>query len=274
MQQRIAFIGAGNMARAIIGGLVDSGVSPASLCVADALPEVAAQLARDFGVTAASGNLAALADASTVVLAVKPQQMRAVATELRAGMAETKPLVLSIAAGITTGALRRWLGEGTAIVRSMPNTPALIRRGTAVLFAAAGVSPTQRVAAAGILGAVGAVHWVEDESRLDAVTALSGSGPAYVFRLLECLENAGTALGLSDDLARALALETVAGAAALAQGSSEPAATLRARVTSKGGTTERALATLDEGGLETLFARALAAAAERSRSLAEEFGAP
>lgn len=272
MHPPIAFIGAGNMARAIIGGLVDSGIPAARLCVTDALPDVASRLAADFGVAVAASNRAAVRDAGVVVLAVKPQQMKAVALEIRDALAASGSLVLSIAAGITTEALRRWLGSGTAVVRSMPNTPALIRRGTAVLHASNGVTPAQREAAAGILGAVGAVHWVDDEAQLDAVTALSGSGPAYVFRLLECLESAGTALGLPLPLARALALETVAGAAALASGSDEAAATLRARVTSRGGTTERALAILDEGGLEALFARALAAAEERSRNLAAEFG--
>lgn len=273
MQQQVAFIGAGNMARAIIGGLVESGAPASHLRVADALPEVAAALARDFGVALAQGNIAAVTGADIVVLAVKPQQMRAVAGEIRDAVASASPLVLSIAAGITTVALRGWLGEHTAVIRSMPNTPALIRKGTTVLFASPAVTPAQRAAAAAILGAVGAVHWVDDESLLDAVTALSGSGPAYVFRLLECLESAGSALGLPGELARALALETVAGAATLACDSGEPAAVLRARVTSKGGTTERALAALDEGGLQALFERALAAAADRSRGLAAEFGA-
>ena len=273
MQQQLAFVGAGNMARAIIGGLVESGVSARRIRVADALPEVAGGLARDFGVAVAHDNVAAVAGADVVVLAVKPQQMRSVSGEIRDAVAATNPLVLSIAAGITTNALRAWLGQDTAVIRSMPNTPALIGRGTAVLHASPRVTPAQRDAAAAILAAVGTVHWVADETQLDAVTALSGSGPAYVFRLLECLEDAGAALGLPMDLARALALETVAGAAALASGSPEPAAVLRARVTSKGGTTERALAVLDEGGLHGLFERALAAAAERSRGLAAEFGA-
>ena len=274
MNDTLAFIGAGNMARAIVGGLIRGGVAPGRIRVADALPEVAGNLAKDFGVTVAATNTDAIRGASLVVLAVKPQQMRAVALDIAAAVGAGQPLVLSIAAGITTDALRRWLGPATSVVRSMPNTPALIGQGTTVLFAAGGVTEAQKLAAAAVVEAVGAVHWVETETALDAVTALSGSGPAYVFRLLECLEDAGTSLGLAPALARSLALETVAGAAALAKNSAATPATLRAQVTSKGGTTEQALAVLDAGGIAPLFTRALAAAEERSRSLAAEFGQP
>ena len=272
MSETLAFIGAGNMGRAIVGGLVQGGYPAARIRVADADPGAVARLGDALGTTACTSNAQAIADAAVVVLAVKPQQMRDVVTALAPTLGQTRPLVLSIAAGITTAALDNWLGGGAAIVRSMPNTPALIRRGTSALFANAAVAPAQRALADTIMGAVGQVHWLTDESLMDAVTALSGSGPAYIFRLIEALEEAGTGLGLAPPLARALALETTAGAAALAAGSDFSPAELRAQVTSKGGTTERALAVLQAGGLTELFANALAAARDRSRSLAEEFG--
>ena len=274
MTDTIAFIGAGNMGRAIVGGLVQGGVDAGCLRVADADPAAVAQATAAFGVVGCSSNEEAAAGASVVVLAVKPQQMRVVVTALAPALAATRPLVLSIAAGITTSALGDWLGPGSAVVRSMPNTPALIRRGSSALFANAAVSAAQRALAHTIMAAVGAVHWLEDEALMDVVTALSGSGPAYVFRLVEALEDAGVRLGLPAALARSLALETAEGAATLAAQSELSPATLRAQVTSRGGTTERALAVLEEGGLGALFARALQAACERSRSLAAEFGRP
>lgn len=272
MSETLAFVGAGNMGRAIVGGLVQGGHPAARIRVADADPAAVERLGEALGTVGCASNPEAVAGAAVVVLAIKPQQMRAVVTALAPTLADTRPLVLSIAAGITTAALDNWLGGAAAIVRSMPNTPALIRRGTSALFANAAVSPAQRALADTIMGAVGQVHWLADESLMDAVTALSGSGPAYVFRLIEALEAAGTRLGLAPPLARALALETAAGAAALAAGSDFSPAELRAQVTSKGGTTERALAVLEAGGVTELFANALAAARDRSRSLAEEFG--
>jgi pyrroline-5-carboxylate reductase len=274
MSQTIAFIGAGNMGRAIIGGLIESGHAPTSIRVADANLAAAQGLHKQLGVEAHATNSDAAAGASLVVLAVKPQQMREVVTDLTATIKASGPVVLSIAAGITTSALAGWLGAGTAIVRSMPNTPALIGRGTAALYANAAVSAEGRALAATIMAAVGNVHWLEDESLMDAVTALSGSGPAYVFKLIEVLEQSGIALGLAPALARALALETAAGASALAASSATSPAELRSQVTSKGGTTEAALRVLGEGGLEPLFDRALTAARDRSRTLAEEFGKP
>lgn len=274
MSQTIAFIGAGNMGRAIIGGLMESGHSATSIRVADANPSAAQGLHEQFGVAALASNRDAATGANVVVLAVKPQQMREVVIDLGAAIKASGPVVLSIAAGITTSALAGWLGAETAIVRSMPNTPALIGRGTAALYANAAVSADGRALAATIMAAVGKVHWLEDESLMDAVTALSGSGPAYVFKLIEVLEKSGTALGLPQALARALALETAAGASALAERSAASPAELRSQVTSKGGTTEAALRVLGEGGLEPLFDRALTAARDRSRTLAEEFGKP
>jgi pyrroline-5-carboxylate reductase len=274
MSDTLAFIGAGNMGRAIIGGLVQGGWPATRVRVADADPAAVSRLGETQGTVSCASNLEAVTGASVVVLAVKPQQMRNVATELAPALAATRPLVLSIAAGITTQALGQWLGSDAAIVRSMPNTPALIRQGTSALFANPAVSSAQRTLAGTIMGAVGSVHWLADESLMDAVTALSGSGPAYIFRVIEALEEAGTALGLPPALARALALETTAGAGALAAASTFAPGELRAQVTSRGGTTERALAVLNEGGLAALLARALVAARDRSQSLAEEFGQP
>lgn len=272
MTTRIAFIGAGNMGRAILGGLVRGGMAAADLRAADADADARDRIAGDFGVLATADNGEAAAGADVLVLAVKPQQLQAVARELAGGAAGRRPLVLSIAAGIATASLGHWFGADTPIVRAMPNTPALIGRGTSALYATKATDAAGRALAERIMRAVGAVHWLDEEAQMDAVTALSGSGPAYVFRIIECMASAGESLGLAPALARRLALETVAGAAALAEGSAHEPATLRAQVTSKGGTTEQALRVLDEGGLEALFLRALEAARDRSRQLAAEFG--
>lgn len=274
MTDSIAFIGAGNMGRAIVGGLIEGGHPARQIRVADLDPAAGQRLQASFGVVGCVDNASAVAGADVVVLAVKPQQMREVALALRPALATSRPLVLSLAAGITTTALGRWLGADAAVVRCMPNTPALIRHGATALFATAAVSPGQRAQATTVMQAVGKVHWLEDEALMDAVTALSGSGPAYVFRLVETLEQAGAALGLPPDLARALALETVDGASSLAAQSSSTPAELRAQVTSQGGTTQAALEVLDARGIDALFAAALTAARDRSRTLAEEFGQP
>jgi len=272
MTARIAFIGAGNMGRAILGGLVRGGHAPARLRAADADDGARARVTTEFGVVATASNAQAAADADVLVLAVKPQQLKNVATGLAAGLAGRRPLVLSIAAGISTASLATWFGADTPIVRSMPNTPALIGRGTSALFATAATDSAGRALAESIMRSVGAVHWLDDEALIDAVTALSGSGPAYLFRVIECMASAGEQLGLTPDLARRLALETAAGASELALGSPFDPATLRAQVTSKGGTTEQALRVLEEGRLAELFGRALTAARDRSRELAAEFG--
>ncbi len=272
MSSTIAFIGAGNMGRAILGGLRAGGHPAAALRAADADSATRERVASEFGIATSADNRIAAAGAEVLVLAVKPQQMKEVALALASVTAESRPLVLSIAAGIPSAALAAWFGADTPIVRAMPNTPALIGRGTSVLYATAATGAARRATAAAILRAVGAVHWLTDETLMDAVTALSGSGPAYVFRLIETLTAAGSALGLAPELAERLALETAAGAADLALASPQDPATLRRQVTSKGGTTEQALAVLDEGGLDALFARALTAARDRSRTLSEEFG--
>lgn len=267
----IAFIGAGNMARAIIGGLVADGTDPATLQVADPAPAQRDAVAA-LGVTLADDNRAAISAADTVVLAVKPQVLREVAYDLRDSVQRTQPLVISIAAGIRSADLDRWLGGNVAIVRSMPNTPALVQCGAAGLYAGPNVSDARRDRAESILRAVGLTVWLDREADLDAVTALSGSGPAYFFYIVEALEAAAQQLGLEHRVARLLAVQTAFGAAKMLLESNEEPATLRERVTSPGGTTERALAALRDGGLEELFNKALAAARDRSVELAELLG--
>jgi len=268
----LAFIGCGNMARSLIGGLIADGWDPARIRVADADPGQLERISGKFPVSTCTENTAAADDADVVVLAVKPQVTATVARELADTIARRQPLVISIAAGIRESALRSWLGEQTAIVRSMPNTPAMVQSGAAALYANPAVSEAQRSIAESILRAVGLALWIEDEALMDAVTALSGSGPAYFFLFMEVLQKAGCELGLSPQTARLLTLQTAFGAAKMALESSEDAATLRRRVTSPGGTTESAVAVLEENGFAGLVNRALHAAATRSRELADEFG--
>lgn len=267
--QALTFIGGGNMAAAIIGGLVASGTAPASLEVVEIDPGARAVLADRFGV-AVYDALEAATLAGMVVLAVKPQTLPAVASRL-APRLTTQP-VLSVAAGVRVPDLARWLGGHTAIVRAMPNTPALVQAGISGLYAAPGVDTATRQAAESVLRAVGSVVWVDDEAALDWVTAVSGSGPAYVFNCIEALEAAAVAGGLAPATARQLALHTFLGAARLALESGEEPAVLRQRVTSKGGTTERGLAALEAGGLMALFQNAVNAAQARSVELGTELG--
>jgi pyrroline-5-carboxylate reductase len=271
MTSHISFIGGGNMGRAMIGGLLQRGHPPQCVTVADPIIAARSALVRDFGVNEAPDNITAVAAADIVVLAVKPQQMRSVVQSLAPALAH-RPLVLSIAAGITTTSLAQWCGITLPLVRAMPNTPALVGRGATGAFATPSTLPTAREQAVALLSAIGYVVWVDDETQLDAVTALSGSGPAYFFLLLECLEGAAVELGLPVATARALALETALGAAELAHRSPHNPAELRAQVTSKGGTTERALQVFNAGDLRGLVKQALTAAAARARELSVEFG--
>jgi pyrroline-5-carboxylate reductase len=263
------FIGAGNMGRALIGGLIAAGHPTAAIRIVE--PDVAARMAcRDTFALESSVNVtAAQADSDVFVLAVKPQQMQAVATTLSASADDGK-LYLSIAAGITTGQLAGWLGKRRAIVRAMPNMPALIGAGVAALYANPQTSQVQREQATQLLGAVGSALWLEDEGLMDAVTALSGSGPAYFFQFIEHLEAAGIELGLAPALARSLALETAYGSSRLARESALSPASLRQQVTSPGGTTERALAVFAEGDFPGLVSRALRAAHDRAVELARQ----
>lgn len=268
---RIGFIGGGNMASALLGGLLGKGMRADAMRVIEPAAAQRDTLRERFGVsTFERADAAALRGLDLVLIAVKPQQMREAVAGLAPLLAET--LVVSIAAGIRARDLSRWLDDHRRIVRAMPNTPALIGMGVTGLAALPGADANDRAMAERVLGAVGATVWVDDEAGLDAVTALSGSGPAYVFLFIEALQQGALALGLDAGQARLLALHTVAGAAQLALQSADPPATLRERVTSKGGTTAAALAVMEAGGLRQLIDQALAAAQRRSVELGDEFG--
>jgi len=268
----ITFIGGGNMARSLVGGLIADGVSASRLRVADVNIDSLERLRAQYGVATYADNNAAVQDVQVVLLAVKPQAARAVAIELGATLERQRPLIISIVAGLRSADLARWLGYDAAIVRTMPNTPALVQSGATALHANLAVSSTQREQAESIMRAVGLTLWLDNEDQMDAVTALSGSGPAYFFLVMELMQRAGTALGLPPETARLLTLQTAFGAAKMALESPEDAATLRQRVTSPGGTTEQALKVFAERGLEQIFGDALAAATRRAQELADQLG--
>lgn len=268
----ISFIGGGNMAASLIGGLIADGRDPASICVSDIDTGKLEALAETFRIQTNTDNEESVSLASCVVFAVKPQAMAPVVKSVALAGQAHRPLFVSIAAGVREPDIRRWLGFDAAIVRSMPNTPALVGSGATALYANAFVSDEQHSMAESVLRAVGLTLWVDNEDLLDAVTALSGSGPAYYFLLMECMERAGLALGLSKDHARMLTIQTAFGAAKMALESNDPPATLRTRVTSPGGTTERALDALMAGGMEHIVHQALHAAHGRSIELGKEFG--
>ncbi|GAB3369427.1 pyrroline-5-carboxylate reductase [Spongiibacter taiwanensis] len=267
----IAFIGGGNMAASIIGGLLASGFTAQSLWASDPNPDSLAKLAALGPVNTTADNAEAVNAADIVVMAVKPQIMATVAKSI-APLLESgrKPLIISIAAGITSASLDQWLGGRQAIVRCMPNTPALVQTGATALFANNQVSDTQRQQAQQILEAVGIALWVDTETELDAVTAVSGSGPAYFFLVMEAIQAAGRELGLSPELAEKLTLQTALGAAKMAINGEVDAAELRRRVTSPNGTTERAIGIFEAGDLRGLFMKALNGAKVRSEELAKE----
>ena len=263
----LAFIGGGNMARSLIGGLIARGRPPASIQVSEPGVELREALVREFGVAAHAENLNAANAAGTWIFAVKPQVLRPVCAGLAAAAQASKPLVISTAAGITSPQLDRWLGGGLAIVRAMPNTPALLGAGATGLYANARATSGQRNLAENLMQAVGITAWIEDEALMDAVTALSGSGPAYVFLLAEAMKAAGRAQGLPEQVAGKLALQTVFGAARMLLESGEPAEVLRQRVTSPGGTTEAAIEAFEAGGFRALVDAAIAAATQRGAEL-------
>lgn len=268
---KITFIGGGNMAAALLGGLIGKGHAPAGIRVVELQAEARARLAAQFGVACADSVAAAAPLGEVVVLAVKPQQMRAAAQALQPQLG--RELVITIAAGIRLVDLSRWLGGYATLVRCMPNTPALIGAGITGLYASAAVDADQRALAESILGAVGATLWVPEENLLDPVTAISGSGPAYVLYFIEAVQQAAQEMGLSAPDARKLAVDTFAGTARLAAQSPENVALLRERVTSKGGTTERALASMDADRVKQMIVRALHAANQRAHELGEQYGA-
>ena len=269
----MALIGGGNMARALVGGLLSQGQDARTIVVAEPAAAPRAALARDFGVATTADNAGAVAGAGVVVLAVKPQIMAQVARELGPALQAGQPLVISVAAGIRAADLQQWIGSGLPLVRAMPNRPALVGRGATGLYAGPEVNQAQRALATRVLAATGLVVWVPQESDLDLVTALSGSGPAYFFRLAESMAAAGAALGLDPGVARLLAAQTLAGAGSLVAAEQDPdLARMSAAVASKGGTTEAALQCFAAQGLDQLVAAAMQAAARRSHELAAQFG--
>ncbi|HEY4529900.1 MAG TPA: pyrroline-5-carboxylate reductase [Luteimonas sp.] len=263
----IAFIGGGNMARSLVGGMVARGADPASIRVAEPVDAVREALARDFGVRVHADASEVIEGAGTWVFAVKPQVMRTVCEGLADRARHARPLAISIAAGITTPQLSAWLGGDARVVRAMPNTPALLGAGVTGLYASANVDAAGRERAESLLSAAGATVWIADEGLMDAVTAVSGSGPAYAFLLAEAMEDAARAQGLPADAARTLVVQTLLGAARMLDGSGEPPAELRRRVTSPGGTTQAAIEAFEAGGLRQLVAEAIGAATSRGREL-------
>ena len=266
--RRLAILGAGNIGRALIGGLLRSGTRPEHLSVGEPVAAAREALARDLGITAAADNAAAVKGAAVVVLAVKPQDAAAVLTALAGQWGAQGPLLISVAAGLRVAALQAWCGPGVAVVRAMPNRPALVGAAATGLFAPPRVGAAQRATAEQILRSVGEVVWVPTEDALDVVTALSGSGPAYFFLLAELMAEAAEGLGLEGAAARRLAAATLYGAGLLAHGGDADLRRLRTEVASRGGTTEAALVAFEDADLRAIVARALEAAALRGRELA------
>ena len=267
--QHIAFIGGGNMASAIIGGLIRQGMQPAQITVVEPFADTAARLQKDFGVTVLGEAGPALAQAQLVVWAVKPQVFKEAAAPVASHTG--RALHLSVAAGIRTSSICNWLGT-KRVVRTMPNTPALVGQGMTALFACPGVGSAEKAQVEQVIATTGQYLWVEQENLLDAVTALSGSGPAYVFFFLEAMTEAGVGMGLSPAQAHQLAVATFSGASALAAASSESPEVLRQRVTSKGGTTYAAITAMENAGIKPAFVKAMQAAEQRARELGDEFG--
>jgi len=268
-EETIAFIGGGNMAVGLVAGLITDGYDPQELIVSDPDQLKRAALMTRFAVRTTADNREAMQDADLVVLCVKPQLARQVCQELSPDVVRQRPLLVSVMAGIPERSIRAWLGGDRPVflVRAMPNTPAMIQSGAIVLHATPETSPSQRNQAETVLRAGGLTRWVEQEAQMDAVTALSGSGPAYFFLLMEILEQAGIGLGLEPESARLLTLQTALGTARMAMESDDPPHVLRAQVTSPGGTTERALEVLESGDIRPLVTQAIRAACARSEEL-------
>jgi pyrroline-5-carboxylate reductase len=268
-REAIAFIGGGNMAGAIIGGLIRQGLAAADIEVVEPFGEARDRLKAQYGVVAQEHASASLGRAGVVVWAVKPQTFKEAAQQARAHCASA--LHLSVAAGIRSDSIAQWLVT-ERIVRAMPNTPALVGKGMTALYARAAVSGDDKHRVEEVIATTGESLWVGDEAQLDAVTALSGSGPAYVFFFLEAMTRAGVEMGLPREQAYQLAVGTFAGASELARASSDPPEVLRQRVTSKGGTTYAAITSMEQDRVQDLFVKALHAACERARELGDEFG--
>lgn len=273
MQTRnIGFIGGGNMATSLLGGLISDGFDASNIWVAEPDAGRREDLSARFGVHTGADNSELVNAVEVLVLAVKPQMLHEVCRDISAAVQGRRPLVVSVAAGIRAADIDRWLDGDNAVVRTMPNTPALVKSGATALYANNRVDAEQRELAEAIMRAVGLTLWVEEEALMDAVTALSGSGPAYFFLLIEILQQSGQRLGLPEKSAHLLALQTAFGAAKMALESPDDCAELRARVTSPGGTTERAITLLEEGGIRELFDKALHGARDRAAELADQLG--
>lgn len=272
MNYTAAFIGGGNMGSALIRGLIARGLPPGNIHVGEAVQSRRIALADELGVHVSADNREIVDGADIVVLAVKPQDLAMTVQSLAPVFSRRPPLVLSIAAGIRVADIAGWCGEGVAVVRAMPNRPALNSAGATAIFAPAGLAPAQRQLAEDVLGAVGTTVWVPDEASLDVVTALSGSGPAYFFLLAELMTDAAVKLGLPHASAQELAIQTLFGSGRMARDSDGDLARLRAEVTSKGGTTEAALRAFEGANLRGIVAAALQAATDRGREMAQAFG--
>jgi pyrroline-5-carboxylate reductase len=272
MKINAAFIGGGNMGGALIRGLIARGLAPQNISVGEAVQARRIQLADELGVHVTADNREAAVDADIVVLAVKPQDMATTTQQLAEVLAPRKPLVLSIAAGIRAADIAGWCGAGVPVVRAMPNRPALNSAGASAIYAGTNLSADHRKLAEDVLGAAGTTVWVPDESLLDVVTALSGSGPAYFFLLAELMTDAAVNLGMQRDSAHELAIQTLYGSGLMARQSDGDLARLRAEVTSKGGTTEAAVRSFEAANLRGIVAAALVAATERGRDMARAFG--
>ena len=269
IEDTLAFIGGGNMARSLVGGLIARGHDPRTIRVAEPVDALRDALAKDFGVSVFADGADAVQGASTWILGVKPQVLRGVCEALAPRAQASNPLIVSVAAGITTTQIDRWLGGGLAVVRTMPNTPALLGAGVTGLYANARVAAEDRVETQSLLSAAGETVWIDDEAQMDAVTAVSGSGPAYIFLLAEALQSAGEAEGLAQDAARTLALQTILGAGRMLVESDVDAAELRRRVTSPNGTTHAAITAFETGGFRELVGRAVHAARVRGKELSD-----
>lgn len=269
---QLACIGAGNMATSIIGGLLGRGFAADQITVSDPNPTSLDRLQKSMRVKTAADNLTAVSGADVIVLAVKPQVMQTVVSELSATLTGANPVLISIAAGITVASLQSWLGRPMAVVRCMPNTPALLQMGATVMYASAEVDVAQKALAEATLEAVGIARWTAKESQLDAVTALSGSGPAYFFLLMEAMADVGVQLGLEPELSCELAISTAAGASQMASQGDSSLAELRRRVTSPGGTTAAAIERFEAGDFKGLVNSAMTAARDRAVAMARELG--
>ncbi|PXX88949.1 pyrroline-5-carboxylate reductase [Marinobacter vulgaris] len=266
----ISFIGAGNMASAIIGGMLDSGFQAADIWVSAPDDNHLQSIRKQFGVSVTTDNRYCAEQADMVVLAVKPQVMADVCRDIAPVVQNTRPLMVSIAAGLEAATLDEWLGGGLPLVRVMPNTPSLVGKGAAGLYANDQVKDKQKTMVESVFSSIGSALWVDEESLLHAVTALSGSGPAYFFLMLEALEEAATDAGIAGETARALAIQTMAGAAEMAGRSEHDPGQLKRNVMSPGGTTEQAIQTFEEGGLRDLVKKAYSAAYKRSGEMSKE----